>query len=200
MEQKTFAANWEKALNQGYMYYLQKTSRSDRKVDPLHNFLKGAVEDITKGKLKVLINGRKPFMKIKGKIFDKECDMIIKKRGIKAVLSSKWIMQNYRQNAHNYLENLIGETVNIKLTGVKFIYLLIVCNPMPYYDKKGHLVKLEKFTQEDEKPYNSLKTLHREVFAPDYIHIEKVRRNRTIGLCDTVSLFNFLTKTLRRIT
>lgn len=84
-----------------------------------------------------------------GKYYLKDLDIaIFKKEKIVATISFKFVTSNYKQNANNYFENLMGETANIRRQGVGFAHFLVLRGHTPYYSKnKGNLRGREQKTE-----------------------------------------------------
>lgn len=192
---EAFAVEWSNTLTGAFQIYKEKTSRSSGKVEIIHKFIGQAIEEASGNKLTCLTNGRKTHMNVRGAIYPQDQDVLItKEKNLAAVVSVKFVMQNYAQNAHNYLQNLIGECVNIKLTGKKFIYILIMPEKIPHYKKDGTMDKLEKFTADHQAPYDFLGRHAKEIYAPDWYHIEFIKRNHAIVPSDKYAFYEFIKK------
>lgn len=139
-------------------------ARSNKKLIPIHRFLS---EEILKkiGKsfsVKSLGIGDGKEAKLEGKYYPKNLDIaIFKKDRIIATASFKFVTSNYKQNANNYFENLMGETANIKRQNVAFAHFLVLRGHPPYFSKnKGNLrgkeIKQETITEADLQKYIKL--------------------------------------------
>lgn len=190
----------EEALGKSYYNYLEgykkgkKGSRSTAKLLTLHKFIAENVKEILENNLKAkfeafYINGKE--VNINGAFYTKRVDVFIGqisnfevlKDGVKKihlsiknpnnlfVFSIKFITSNYKQNANNYFESLIGETVNLKSLGIKFGYLLFLKHPMPYLDRKGVIKKFEEIGEDDILKYYKVFHKRKEIFSPDFLFL-----------------------------
>jgi len=157
--------NFLLAINDSFNAYNKKGgARSTKKLIPIHKFLAEKITDKL-GKdffIKSLgINDGKE-AKFEGRYYSKDLDIaVFKKQKIVATISFKFVTSNYKQNANNYFENLIGETANIRRQNVGFAHLLVLRGHTPYYSKnKGNLrgkqKKIEIITEKDIQKYVKL--------------------------------------------
>ena len=99
---------------------------------------------------------------IDGKYYPKDLDIaIFKNDKIVATVSFKFVTSNYKQNANNYFENLIGETANIRRQNIGFAHFLVLRGHTPYFLKnKGNLrgkeMKTEIIKEKDLQKYIKL--------------------------------------------
>ncbi|MEK7123725.1 MAG: hypothetical protein AAB851_02415 [Patescibacteria group bacterium] len=169
-----------KAINSSFAAY-NKTggARSNKKLIPIHKFL----SEIISGKLKNgysikslgIGDGKEAI--IDGKYYPKNLDVaVFKDDKIIATISFKFVTSNYKQNANNYFENLMGETANIRRRNIGFAHLLALRGHTPYYSKnKGNLrgkekkieIISEKHLQKYIKLFNDMDFPHK----PDLIGI-----------------------------
>lgn len=81
-----------------------------------------------------------------------------------AIISVKFIASNFKQNANNYFEHLMGETANLRRAGVGFGYFMVLPEVVPYFKKDGtvahseiignkHLQKYVNLDQDDDYPH-----------------------------------------------
>lgn len=84
-----------------------------------------------------------------GKYYPKKLDIaVFKDEKIITTISFKFITSNYKQNANNYFEQLMGETANIRRQGVAFAYFVVFRGDTPYFAKnKGNLRGKQKKTE-----------------------------------------------------
>ena len=100
--------------------------------------------------------------KLDGKYYTKDLDIaIIKHDKIITTVSFKFVTSNYKQNANNYFEGMMGETANIRRKNVGFAHFLVLRGHTPYYSKnKGNLrgkeQKIEKINDKDLQKYIKL--------------------------------------------
>ena len=99
---------------------------------------------------------------VPGKYYDKTVDVAVEKIGadnsarIVAVASFKFVTSNYKQNSVNYFEHMLGETANLRRTGVGFAHLLVLRKNMPYLKKSGGRSRVETITDHNMAKYIKL--------------------------------------------
>ena len=138
-----------KAINASFAAYNKKGGvRSNKKLIPIHRFLSEIIlKKLKKGySIKSLGIGDGKEATIDGKYYPKDLDVaIFKDDKIIATVSFKFVTSNYKQNANNYFENLMGETANIRRQNIGFAHFLVLRGHTPYYSKnKGNLRGKEK--------------------------------------------------------
>ena len=81
-------------------------------------------------------------------------------KGEKAILclGIKFITSNYKQNANNYFENMMGETANIQANKIPYVHLIIMRYETPYYKKNDadNPSKIEIISKKDIQKYLNL--------------------------------------------
>lgn len=135
------------------------TSRSTAKLKPLHGAIASDLASRLGSQYEIVSQGYKDDREesVAGRYIDKKVDIAIRKDGKNvAAVGVKFIMQNYAQNANNYFENMLGETANIRCAGVPYFQIFVICQPMPYFDKRGHIGKWERFTSRNLHKYHAL--------------------------------------------
>lgn len=153
------------AISASFKAYNKKGgARSIKKLVPIHKFLSETILNKL-GKsfsIKSLGIGDGKEATLDGKYYLKDLDIaIFKKEKIVATVSFKFVTSNYKQNANNYFENLMGETANIRRQGVGFAHFLVLRGHTPYYSKnKGNLrgkeQKIEIINEKDLQKYIKL--------------------------------------------
>lgn len=153
------------AISESFLAYNKKGgARSNKKLIPIHKFL---AETITSkaGKgfiVKSLGVGDGKEAKLDGKYYPKKLDVaIFRNNNIVVTISFKFITSNYKQNANNYFEQLMGETANIRRQNVGFAHLVVFRGGTPYYSKeKGNLrgeeIRREVIKERDVQKYIKL--------------------------------------------
>lgn len=154
-----------KAINASFTAYNKKGgARSPKKLIPIHKFLSETVlnkidKDLS---IKSLGIGDGKEAKFDGKYYPKKLDVaVFKDEKIIATISFKFITSNYKQNANNYFEQLMGETANIRRQGIAFAHFLVFRGGTPYFAKnKGNLrgkqTKTEIIKEKDLQKYVKL--------------------------------------------
>jgi hypothetical protein len=196
-----------KAINISFVAYNKKSgARSSKKLIPIHKFLSESILGKLKNEysIKSLGIGDGKEATIDGKYYPKNLDIaIFKNDKIVATVSFKFVTSNYKQNANNYFENLMGETANIRRKNIGFAHFLVLRGHTPYYSKnKGNLrgkekkieIISEKHLQKYIKLFNDMDFPHK----PDLIGIclldfDKDKKAKFVNLDD----FDFTIETKR---
>ncbi len=154
------------AISESFKAYNKHGPRSNKKLIPIHKWFAKVIESkLGDGYYtRCLDNGGE--YKLKGKYYSKDLDITIfsKERDkLIATISFKFVTSNYKQNANNYFENLLGETANIRRVNVGFAHFLVLRGHTPYYTKnagnlKGELKKTEVISEKDLIKYIKLYT------------------------------------------
>ena len=127
--------------------------RSNMRVLPLHHFIGETISsNMTYEK------------KLNGVYTDKNVDFYDEQT--KTVYEIKFITGNYKQNANNYFENMLGATANLKLNGYRVVQIIVLPKYLPYYDKNGVLKKIEYITSSNIMKYKNIMNLGNET-KPD---------------------------------
>tara|TARA_Y100000389_G_C17347920_1_gene456847 strand:- start:58 stop:1059 length:1002 start_codon:yes stop_codon:yes gene_type:complete len=161
------------------MYYLNG-ERSPKKVEVIHSFINCIVahelrsldseiyKDIT------VISKPVREVKMKGLFHDKNVDITVKyKRHCIGIISAKFIMSSYGKNNVNYMENFIGDCVNLKSIKLKrlFWHTIFAMKDIPSYSKncdiKNEQLKYKKYDR--LKRYVEKDENHK--LVPDFISI-----------------------------
>ena len=154
-----------KAINASFVEYNKKGgARSNKKLIPIHKFLSEMIlNKISKDFIiKSLGIGDGKEAKFNGKYYPKNLDVaVFKADKIIATISFKFVTSNYKQNANNYFEQLMGETANIRRQGTAFAHFVVFRGGTPYFAKnKGNLrgkqTKTEIIKEKDLQKYIKL--------------------------------------------
>lgn len=137
------------AINLSFVAYNKKGgARSTKKLVPIHKFISDSViSKLDKSySIKSIGIGDGKEAVTEGKYYPKYLDIaVFKNESIIATISFKFVTSNYKQNANNYFENLMGETANIRRKNIGFAHFLVLRGHTPYYSKnKGNLRGKEK--------------------------------------------------------
>lgn len=153
------------AVNASFLAYNEKGgARSNKKLIPIHKFLSKEISNKLGQKFitKSLGVGDGKEAKFDGKYYPKNLDIaVFKDNKIIATVSFKFITSNYKQNANNYFEQLMGETANIRRQGIAFAHFVVFRGGTPYFSKnKGNLrgkeIKREIINEKDLQKYIKL--------------------------------------------
>jgi len=170
--------------------FLVNGSRSNKKVNIVHEFIKKNIERIINDNgldgYEVKLEHSVASVNSSGK---KRCDIVILKCNIPyLIIPCKFIMSNYMQNKNNFWENLTGEIVHLKMAN-KNLYILpinIVFNKVPYLKENKKIKKFEEITLENS--YSITSELVKWNFCEDVLnfiidveHVNKEEENYTIA-------------------
>jgi hypothetical protein len=166
--------NFLKAIESSFKAYKEKGARSTAKIKPVHKFVAETLEKIWgKGfEIRYLGEGVKEAA-IEGKYYSKNVDIAVLD-GEKPVfcLGIKFVTSNYKQNANNYFENMMGETANIQAIGsLPYAQLIILRHETPYYKKTGISTKIERINDKDISKYLKLLFDIPQAHRPHYLGI-----------------------------
>jgi hypothetical protein len=163
-------------LKKSYRALYLNGVRSNERIKHIHHWIKEKFQQKLGNSYKYYSydpnDSSKKEFKIKGAFYDKCCDITICNSDNKplATVSVKLITSNFKQNANNYFESMLGESYNIKKEGILYAHVLICPNPLPYYFKGGEFKCEEKLKDRDFLKYIKLSQSN-DVFSPDYISI-----------------------------
>ena len=125
---------------------------------------------------------------VEGWYYPKNVDVSVNREGIViGVISIKFINSNFRQNANNYFEQQMGETVNLRRSNIVFGHIFCATEPIPYYTRSGDLKKDEHILPSDVEKYYKLLKDHQHLHSPDVqtMAVFKLdeKRKKIIRLC-----------------
>lgn len=156
------------AISKSYYNYIKYGPRSTEKLKPIHRYIARTLEKIFGSEYKIhYMDDNNKEMVVEGKYYEKVIDITVTKKDDteKPVLclGIKFVTSNYKQNANNYFENMMGETANIQATkDIPYFQLIILRHETPYYEKttqeKGKKIpkKIEIINQKDLSKYVKL--------------------------------------------
>lgn len=134
--------------------FFENGSRSNKKVDTIHKFIKKILDKIIVNKnlehiYSVRLEHKIPACNEAG---EKRCDIVVMKNNVASIVFPvKFVMSNYKQNKNNFWECLTGETMHIKMASknIKIIPINIIFNKVPYLSKNKLIQKYEEITIEN---------------------------------------------------
>ena len=151
-----------KAIAQTFAAYNKFGARSNKKLIPIHKWFLQIIGKNLDRSYTVVGLGKGGEYTFDGKYYPKTLDIsVLNKNKLVATISFKFVTSNYKQNANNYFENLLGETANIRRNNVGFAHFLVLRSLIPYYDKnkgnlRGKLKKIEHLKEKDLTKYVKL--------------------------------------------
>jgi len=168
-----------KALEASFKAYKEYGTHSTAKLKKLHKYLADTLASIWGKTYSVHFLGEEnKEMTIEGKYYPKDIDITIAKNGQPVFcLGIKFVTSNYKQNANNYFENMMGETANIQAIGnLPYAQLLILRLETPYYLKNETEIpsKIEIINDKDIAKYLKLIFDNPQAHRPDYLGIQLI--------------------------
>jgi hypothetical protein len=175
-----------KAVEQAFKMYKLYGARSTEKLKPIHKFVANILAAIWGKDFDLHYMGDETKeMTVEGKYYPKDIDITISKNDNPVFcLGIKFVTSNYKQNANNYFENMIGETANIQAKGnLPYAQLLILRLKTPYYSKNETETpsKIEVINDRDILKYLKLSFDTRQTHRPDYLGIQLIDIDEATG-------------------
>jgi hypothetical protein len=149
---------FEKALNKSYKKYLTCNARSTEKLKPIHGFIAQVLQDKLGSEYEIISQGfgNDKEYKFDGRYYKKNIDItILKNKKPLSGIAFKFVTSNYKQNANNYFENMLGENCNIKRGGIVYAQILVLRDKTPYYGD-GTIKHIEKINTNNLTKYLKL--------------------------------------------
>lgn len=128
-----------------FRLYLEKgTSRSTAKLKPLHGFIANDLHERLGNGYDIHSQGYGDGQEkeLIGRYQNKAADIAIFRNGVPLVgIAVKFVMQNYKQNAVNYFEGMLGETANVRSNGLPYFQIFITLDRLPYFGKSDGVLR-----------------------------------------------------------
>jgi len=177
--------NFIKAVEQSFKMYKKYGARSTAKLKPIHKFVADTLTAIF-GKAYTLhfIGEDNKEMTVEGKYYPKDIDITVSKNEKPVFcLGIKFVTSNYKQNANNYFENMMGETANIQATQLPYAQFIILRHETPYYKKNETEIpsKIEIINDKDISKYLKLMYDAPQAHRPNYLGIQLININEKTG-------------------
>ena len=177
--------NFIKAVEQSFKMYKKYGARSTAKLKPIHKFVADTLTAIF-GKAYTLhfIGDDNKEMTVEGKYYPKDIDITVSKNEKPVFcLGIKFVTSNYKQNANNYFENMMGETANIQATQLPYAQFIILRHETPYYKKNETEIpsKIEIINDKDISKYLKLMYDAPQAHRPNYLGIQLININEKTG-------------------
>ena len=164
------------AVEESFRKYKERGARSTEKLKPIHRYFAEVLKFIWGSGFEVHYMGADAKeLKVEGKYYPKDIDITITqhKKPI-FCLGIKFVTSNYKQNANNYFESMMGETANIQALGrLPYAQLIILRHETPYYKKNDSTnpSKIEIVKDKDILKYLNLVFDSVQAHRPEYIGI-----------------------------
>jgi hypothetical protein len=175
--EKTFIT----AIEQSFKMYKLYGARSTAKLKPIHKFVADTLLVIFGKTYKLyFIGDETKEMTVNGKYYPKDVDITVSLDGRPVFcVGIKFITSNYKQNANNYFENMMGETANIQATQIPYAQLIILRHKTPYYKKNETKApaKIEVVNDKDILKYLNLMYDLPQAHRPNYLGIQLININ-----------------------
>jgi len=195
MNKQELYTSFYNAVKESYLKYLQFGDRSEEKLKPLHSWIGNTIKMFIPNQYDVyFLNGKE--VQTEGQYYTKIIDVAIVKKGVKVskrrvgaknvfyipkiemAISIKFITSNFKQNANNYFENLLGECANLRAKGINFGHFVVFRDKIPYFDRKGKIKHWEILDDSDIKKYIKLFQEKEKFFhVPNFIGMEIIDIN-----------------------
>ncbi len=127
-----------KAISESFQKYIEHGARSTEKLKPIHNFVAKTLQNIWGKDFEIHFMGEDTKeITVEGKYYPKVIDITVTHKDKPIFcLGIKFVTSNYKQNANNYFENMMGETANIQASkDLQYAQLIILRHETPYYLK-----------------------------------------------------------------
>ena len=197
------------AIEQSFKMYKLHGARSTEKLKPIHKFVAETLGKIWgKGFEICYLGDETKEVTVDGKYYPKDIDItVLEEQKPIFCLGIKFVTSNYKQNANNYFENMMGETANIQAVGnLPYAQLIILRHETPYYQKNETEIptKIEIISDKDISKYLKLNFDVPQAHRPNYIGILLININEKTGIVSLTDLeksfsketANLLSKTL----
>jgi hypothetical protein len=178
-----------KAFEASFKAYKEYGARSTAKLKKLHKYFANVLLEIWGNDFEVFYLGDKKLgdktkeKKVDGKYYPKSIDITVAKNGKPVFcLGLKFVTSNYKQNANNYFENMMGETANIQACGgLPYAHMIILRHETPYYEKNEteKPKKIEIINDKDIQKYLNLIFDSRQAHRPEYIGVQVINLDET---------------------
>ncbi len=162
VDEKKVRESFLKAISKTFKAYNKNGARSNKKLIPIHKWFAKYLESALGREYVIRGLGNGGEAKLIGKYYPKNLDIsVLKDDKIITTISFKFVTSNYKQNANNYFENILGETANIRRVNVGFAHFLVLRAKTPYYIKnsgnlRGKTIKIETINNRDLSKYINL--------------------------------------------
>ncbi len=189
------------AIESSFKKYKEKGARSPEKLKPLHKFVADLLTNVWGKEFGVSFIGEKTKeMSVKGKYYPKDIDITITRSGEPIFcVGVKFVTSNYKQNANNYFESMMGETANIQAATIPYAHLIVLRHQTPYYRKDGSIKKTEMIAQSDLQKYVNLVYDVKQAHRPIVTAICLVGIDEQTNRVEILSAENLYEKTFARL-
>ena len=162
------------AVEESFSMYKKHGARSPAKLKPIHRYFADVLKSIWGEGFEVhYLGADTKELTIAGKYYPKDIDITITQNEIPVFcLGIKFVTSNYKQNANNYFESMMGETANIQALGsLPYAQLVVFRHKTPYYKKNDaeNPAKIEVIKDKDIHKYLNLVFDNPQVHRPNFV-------------------------------
>jgi hypothetical protein len=180
------------AVEESFRMYKKHGARSTEKLKPIHRYFAEVLKSIWMKDFEVHYMGSdSKELKVAGKYYTKTIDITVTQNNTPIFcLGIKFVTSNYKQNANNYFEQMMGETANIQtLSDLPYAQLIVFRHETPYYKKNDpkNPAKIEVVKDKDIQKYLNLVFDHPQAHRPYFVGIQVINLDEKSG---KVSLTN----------
>jgi hypothetical protein len=190
------------AIAKSFKAYKEKGARSTAKLKPIHYFVADTLKKIWGSHFEIHYLGNDiKEMEVEGKYYTKNIDITISDNNKPVFcLGIKFVTSNYKQNANNYFENMMGETANIQAVKLPYAQLIILRHKTPYYKKNEKTPsKIEIVNDKDILKYLKLMFDQPQAHRPNCLAIELINIDEKTGKVTLTDLDKAFSKDTAKI-
>jgi hypothetical protein len=174
------------AVEESFRKYKERGARSTEKLKPIHRYFASVLKAIWGNGFETHYLGTDTKeLTVTGKYYSKDIDIAITRREKPVFcLGIKFVTSNYKQNANNYFESMMGETANIQaLGGLPYAQLIVLRHETPYYEKNETEIpkKIEIINDKGIQKYLNLVFDSPQAHRPNFIGIQVIDLDEKTG-------------------
>lgn len=156
-----FQKEFIKCIKKSYENMGVAGKTSPRRVEPFHSFLAKVLQYKLGTDYDVYAVGYSYAKEntLKGNFDNKNVDVCVKKNGRDVgAIAFKLLSNNFKQNNKNFVESMLGEAVQMRVSGLPYAFCYLIPEKALYLSKTGEFEHFDKFTQDDLKVYYDICT------------------------------------------
>jgi len=191
------------AIELSFKNYRESGARSPKKLIPIHGYFANILSKIFGSEYEIFYMGKNSKeLTVPGKYYPKDIDITVTRNNIPIFcLGIKFITSNYKQNANNYFESMMGETANIQTCGIPYAQLIIFRTRTPYYKKNENVKarKIEIIKDKDMHKYLHLQFDNPQAHRPKYLSMQFVDIDEKIGKVELTDASSVLSPNIAKL-
>lgn len=156
-----FQAEFIKCVKESYLNMGELGKTSSKRVEPFHSFLAKVLQYKLGTDYDVFASGYSYGKEctLGGNFGNKNVDVCVKKNGKEiGAIAFKLLSNNFKQNNKNFIESMLGETVQMRNSGLPYAFCYLIPELALYLSKNSTFNHFDKFTQGDLKIYYDICT------------------------------------------